>query len=55
MSDQIALDLDTITVHCFTCPHTVERATPSGAHDAMEEHYRAKHGRLISRIVAGLS
>lgn len=55
MSGQLSLNLDVFTVHCFTCPHTVERATPDEAHDAMEEHYRAKHATLIHRLTVGLS
>lgn len=51
MSDQLALDLATITVHCFTCPHVVHGATPESAHDEMERHYAAKHSALIVRIV----
>ena len=41
---------DTITVHCFTCPHKVQGPTPDGAHDQMEAHYRAEHAELIARL-----
>lgn len=42
---------DLITVHCFACPHVVERADPIEAHDAMEEHYRDVHAKLIASLV----
>lgn len=51
---QTVLDLGTITVHCFACPHRVERSSPAEAHDAMEEHYAAAHADLIARLVRGL-
>jgi hypothetical protein len=49
---QIALPLGLITVHCFTCPHSVTGATPDAAHDAMERHYAEAHAALI-RSLAG--
>ena len=45
---------DSITVHCFTCRHTVEGATPNEAHDLMESHYEQQHRVLIDRLVAGV-
>lgn len=34
-----------IAVHCFyACGHVVRAATPEAAHEAMEAHYRTRHG-----------
>lgn len=51
---QLDLPLGLIVVHCFACPHRVERADPDAAHDAMEAHYREVHGPLIASIVGSL-
>ena len=50
-----ALDLGMVLVHCFwqACSHTVERATPGEAHDAMEAHYADAHAEQIAAIVGG--
>lgn len=50
MAEQLALALDVITVHCFTCPYTVEAGDPDRAHDAMERHYQTRHAALIARL-----
>lgn len=47
---QLGLPLGLITVHCFTCPHTVTGVTPDVAHDLMEAHYAAAHAALIRSL-----
>jgi hypothetical protein len=42
---------DVVTVHCLACSHTVESTDPIEAHDRMEEHYAAKHAKLIQSII----
>lgn len=34
---------DVITVHCISCPHTVQDLDPETAHDRMEDHYASEH------------
>lgn len=52
MSEQLPLDLGLITVHCFTCPHSVTGSTPEEAHDLMERHYADEHAVFIRRLAA---
>ena len=51
-TDEPTLDLGAIRVHCFACPHWVERFDPGAAHDEMERHYEEAHAALIDRMVA---
>jgi len=57
---QLSLDLGPVpaaygltAVHCIfgTCGHQVDAYDPQVAHDAMENHYSARHAAAIARIV----
>lgn len=54
MNEQLGLPMDVVTVHCFTCPHSVTAATPDDAHRLMEWHYASRHAALIAAIAHGL-
>jgi hypothetical protein len=46
---------DVFTVHCFFNPdHAVQGMTPQEAHDLMEAHYTAEHGRQIARLIGAM-